>query len=145
MAHDEGVCVLKVVWILTFRPEADRAAVTAWWRSDHARAVLQVPGVKRYVQNLYIHPDASEASDASAAIEGADAGLDFDAIAEWWFDDEQAFADAVASPEWQAVLAETATGFDVDVVQGGFIREHIMRWSAQYDGRSYMGSGHAPD
>ncbi len=128
--------MLKVCWLLTFRADLDPDDVRRWWRTDHGDLALKVPGLKRYVQNHFL------GAIDEARAEG---GMPFHGLVEVWFDDQAAYEKAMASPEWQALEADGINGFDMTVLYGGFVREHVMRWDAVPDGRFYTSAGDIPD
>ena len=101
-----------------------------------ATLALKVPGLRRYVQNHFLEPLEEER---------AEGGMPFQGMVEVWFDDQAAYDRAMASPEWKALEGDGVNGFDMTVLYGGFVREHIMRWDAQPDARIYTGAGDIPD
>ena len=128
--------MIKTMWILTFREDLDPAEVSTWWRTSHGELALKVPGIKRYVQNHYV--------PIAEGVEGAAGGLDFQGVVECWFDDEAGFDNAMESPEWAALEADGYAGLEMTKLQGGAVREHVMRWDALPDGRVYTASGDIP-
>jgi uncharacterized protein (TIGR02118 family) len=50
----------------------------------------------------------------------------------------------MASPEWADLEADGHAGLDMTSLQGGFVREHIMRWEASGDGRVYTTTDEIP-
>ena len=68
----------------------------AYWLDVHAQLIAKVPGLRRYVQS---HSMAEAYGDFPQAYDG---------MAEAWFDDVEAYRAAVASPEWQAAVADAA-------------------------------------
>jgi uncharacterized protein (TIGR02118 family) len=127
--------MIKVCWLLTFRSDLDHDEVRRWWRTDHGALALQVPGIKRYVQNHFL-----DALDEDRA----EGGMPFQGLVEVWFDDQESYDRAMASPEWRALEDDGINGFDMKVLYGGFVREHIMRWEGLPDGRIYTSAGDVP-
>jgi uncharacterized protein (TIGR02118 family) len=127
--------MIKVCWLLTFRSDLDHDEVRRWWRTDHGALALQVPGIKRYVQNHFL-----DALDEDRA----EGGMPFQGLVEVWFDDQESYDQAMASPEWRALEDDGINGFDMKVLYGGFVREHIMRWEGLPDGRIYTSAGDVP-
>lgn len=125
----------KCVWLIKFRPELDPEDVRRAWRTTHGTMALQIPGIRRYVQNHWIEAPT-------------DCERTWDGTVDCWFDDEESFEAAWASPEWKALLEDDARLFDRSVTpafEGGVVNEHIMRWEGLPDGRIYTASGHIPE
>jgi hypothetical protein len=74
----------------------------------------------------------------------AEGGMPFQGLVEVWFDDQESYDRAMASPEWRALEDDGVNGFDMKVLYGGFVREHIMRWEGLPDGRIYTAAGDVP-
>ena len=70
------------------------------WVEVHAPLAHEVPGLRRYVQSHIVEerrrPDI------------APLGVEIDGIAELWYDDREAMARALASPEAKALHADGA-------------------------------------
>ena len=102
--------MFTVTFVLDEKPGTDREEALAYWRDVHGPIAGKVPGVRRYVQQ-----------HAHGAPEGAPPFL---GVASMYFDDQQAFAAAAASPEFAAAIADVdnfadprlATAFTEDVV-----------------------------
>ncbi|KKK89103.1 hypothetical protein LCGC14_2736470 [marine sediment metagenome] len=82
----------KLVVVLQFRKDMSREEALRYWREVHGPIASKTPGLRKYVQD-----------HATAAPEG---GLQFDGIAELWFDSQEALQSAMASREWQATIAD---------------------------------------
>jgi len=82
----------KLVFVLQLRKDMSREEALRYWRETHGPIASKIPGLKKYVQD-----------QATAAPEG---DLQFDGIAELWFDSEEALQSAMASPEWRATIAD---------------------------------------
>ena len=123
----------KCVWMIKFRPDMDPEEVRRRWRTSHAELALQIPGIRRYVQNHWVEtPMDSERT--------------YDGTVDCWFDDKESFERAWTSPEFKRLWEDDLTLFDRNgpiVSEGGVVREYVMRWDARPDGRPYMAS--APD
>lgn len=128
--------MLKTIWILTFREDLDPDDVRRWWRTSHGELALKVPGIKRYVQNHFLEPLDEDR---------AEGGMPFQGVVECWFEDQEAFDAAMASPEWAALEGDGANGLEMTKLYGGFVREHVMRWEGLSDGRIYTTAGDIPD
>jgi uncharacterized protein (TIGR02118 family) len=126
--------MVKVMFLLRFRPDRDPEAVREWWKSEHGALALKNLGMRRYVQNHWVAP---------LEHDRAPGGNEFQGCVEVWFDDMDAYRATMASPEWRALEADGVNGFDMTALQGGFVDEYIMRWDASLDGRLYTASGGA--
>ncbi len=82
----------KLLFVLQFREDMSREEALRYWRDVHGPIACKVPGLKKYVQD-----------HATAAPEG---DLLFGGIAELWFESGEALESALASPEWQATIAD---------------------------------------
>jgi uncharacterized protein (TIGR02118 family) len=127
--------VYKCVWLIKFRPELDPEEVRRAWRTSHGALALQVPGIRRYIQNHWIQ--ASTGSE-----------MTYDGSVDCWFDNREAFEKAWASPEWKALLDDDVRLFDrerVPAFEGAAVNEHIMRWEGLPEGRIYTSAGTIPE
>jgi uncharacterized protein (TIGR02118 family) len=127
--------VIKVILLLKFRADLDKEHVRHWWLTEHAELALRNLGMKRYVQNHWVAPIAAE---------HAAGGMPYDGCVEVWFEDREAYEATMASPEWKALEEDGPNGFDMEVLHGGFVNEHVMRWDALPDGRVYTSAGEIP-
>jgi uncharacterized protein (TIGR02118 family) len=93
--------MFTVTFVLDEKPGMDRAEALRYWRETHGPIAAKVPGVRRYVQQ-----------HAVGALEGDPPYL---GVASLSFDDQEAFAAAAASPEFQAALADVANFADTDM------------------------------
>jgi uncharacterized protein (TIGR02118 family) len=86
------------------------------WAEFHAPLVLELPGLRRYVQNH--------------GIIDARFPMTHDGWSEMWFDDVDAFRAAMASPEWQKALDDAATLFvlPVGAVVGPYYEQKDDSW-----------------
>jgi uncharacterized protein (TIGR02118 family) len=102
--------MFTVTFVVNEKPGMDRAEALRYWRDTHGPIVRKVPGVRRYVQQ-----------HAVAAPEGEPPFL---GVASLYFDDQEAFGAAAASPEFAAAIEDVAnfghtqlaTAFTEDVV-----------------------------
>ena len=99
----------KLVFVLQLRKDMSREEALRYWREVHGPIASKVPGLRKYVQN-----------HATAAPEG---DLQFDGIAELWFDSPEAFQAATVSPEWQATIADAASFADMEKTPAAFVDE----------------------
>jgi len=93
--------MVKLVAVIRKREETMPDEFLRYWREVHAPIVARLPGLRRYV--------------ISPAI-GRGAGPEYDGIAELWFDDRESLERALASPEWQAVVADTPLFVDAESI-----------------------------
>jgi hypothetical protein len=112
----------KAVWVLRFRNDIDREWARDFWANDHARFVIEAPGVDRYLQN---HVVAAVGSDDSSLAPVAAVG--YDGFAECWFQDRAAFIEAVTSPQWEGLVADGANLFDMSFLWGAVVEEHVVK------------------
>lgn len=118
----------KVIWLAKFREDKPRDEVLAWWRGHHAELAKATPGMLRYVQSHWTH-----ALDRETALEAGEPF--YDGHAEHWFADRSAYEAAMASPEWQACVADGPFGF-ANVAIGGALEETVISWHPMDDGRT---------
>jgi len=92
--------VIKVLSLLTRRPELTHEQFVTHWQEIHAPLAHAVPGVRRYVQSHIIgtrtRPDIPETD------------VEIDGIAELWYDDGEALARAAAAPEMKRLTDDGA-------------------------------------
>jgi uncharacterized protein (TIGR02118 family) len=95
--------MVKVIVLLHRRPGMSREEFLEYWRTKHAPLLLKLPGLRRLVFN---HPQP-----------GPDGELAYDGISEDWFESVEAMGAAIASPEGQAVTADTPNFVDTSRMQ----------------------------
>ena len=92
--------MIKVISLLTRKAEITHAQFVQHWLTVHGLLAYAVPGVRRYVQShiqgTRTRPDIPETD------------VDVDGIAELWYDDQDAFARAAASPEMKRLTDDGA-------------------------------------
>ena len=86
------------------------------WVQIHGPLALKVPGLRRYVQS-HIR-DERRRADIPAI------GVAVDGIAETWYDDAEAMARAVATPEMKALQADGA--LFIGRIQSFLTHEHVV-------------------
>jgi uncharacterized protein (TIGR02118 family) len=91
--------MMKVILLVPRRADMSPEAFKQHIRETHLPLVTKLPGVRRMVVN-WVLPDPNEPPPA------------YDAVAEEWFDDAAAMGAALASPEGQAVAADTPNFLD---------------------------------
>ena len=92
--------MVKVVVLLPRRGDMSPEAFQQHVRETHLPLVTELPGLGRLVVN-WVLPDPNGPPPA------------YDAVAEDWFDDAAALGAALASPEGQAVAADTPNFLDL--------------------------------
>jgi uncharacterized protein (TIGR02118 family) len=106
----------KVIWLTRLNAEKSRDEADRHWREVHAQLMSRVPGVERYVQNLWVSP-------LDPAIAGPD---QYHLHSECWFTDEAAYRAALESPEWAAVVEDSPKCFDNSGLIGAVLEERVM-------------------
>jgi uncharacterized protein (TIGR02118 family) len=86
------------------------AAFHEHWRTRHAELVVQLPGLRRYVQNYPLGPNSA-----------------YDAIAESSFDDTAAMKALARTPEYAAVLADEPGFIDRASMGSVITEEHVVK------------------
>ena len=93
-----------MVFLVHRRSDMDAEEFSRYWREDHAPIGAKLPGLRRYIQN-----HSTGAPDGSSPP--------YDGFAELWFDNVASLEQALASPEGQAVLADTENFIDLERMQ----------------------------
>jgi hypothetical protein len=109
----------KAVWVLRFRPDIDRDWAREFWTNDHAKFVLEAPGVDRYLQN-----HVNEEIDTHGIGVSPSGKTGYDGFAECWFPGRDAYDAAVLSPAWAGLVEEGALLFDMTFLWGAILDEH---------------------
>lgn len=92
--------MIKLVYCITRRPEMTLDQFSRYWRDVHGPIGRRIPGLRRLVQSHRLpHPQEL-------------ARMDFDGMAELWFDDLSALEAARRSPEWRVSSADEANFID---------------------------------
>jgi uncharacterized protein (TIGR02118 family) len=86
------------------------------WVEIHGPLALKVPGLRRYVQSHIV--------DRRGRPDVPDIGVEVDGIAETWYDDAEAMARAVATPEMKALHADGA--LFIGRIQSFITHEHVV-------------------
>ena len=92
--------MIKSVSLLTRKPGLTHEQFVRHWLDIHAPLAHAVPGIRRYVQS-HILEERTRPDIPSTDVE-------VDGIAELWYDDRQAMARAMATPEAKALHADGA-------------------------------------
>ena len=92
--------MIKSTSLLTRKTGMTHEQFIAHWVDVHAPLAHAVPGIRRYVQSHII--EERKRPDIPAT------DVEVDGIAELWYDDEDAMARALATPEAKALRADGA-------------------------------------
>ena len=111
----------KVIWLTKLNGERGRETSLEHWRTVHAELMTKVPGVERYIQNLWV-----------ASLDPSDPSVpeDYNLHSECWFTDQAAYEAAMSSPEWAAVAEDSPKCFDNTGLTGAVVQERVA-----YDAR----------
>jgi len=119
--------VYKVVWFARFLDGMTREEGRRHWREIHGPLGRAVPQIETYVQ--------SHATQALGAVGTTDGPLGFDGYSCCWYEDERAFLESLATPEWAGISADGPNLFDMDWFWG---------MSAILDERTIVDGGYGP-
>jgi uncharacterized protein (TIGR02118 family) len=86
--------MIKLIGFLTRKEGMSLADFQTYWRDIHAPLIARSPGLLRYIQS-HACPEVYDTYPPA-----------YDGAAEAWFEDMDAFNAAVASPGWQAAIAD---------------------------------------
>ena len=99
----------KLVFVPQLKEDMPREEALRYWREVHGPIAAKTPGLVKYVQN-----------HATTALQG---DLQFDGVAELWFESRETLQAAMASPEWQATLADAAKFATLERTWAGLVSE----------------------
>ena len=108
--------MIKMVSLLVRKDGMTHEQFMKHWVEVHGPLALKVPGLRRYVQS-HIR-DQRRRADIPAL------GVEVDGIAETWYDDAEAMARAVATPEMTALHADGA--LFIGGIQSFLTHEHVV-------------------
>lgn len=92
--------MIKLTFCLIRLPHLSRQQFQDYWRDTHAPLVMehrQALGFRQYVQSHTI----SDAARLPLALSRGSGGLDYDGVAQFWWDDMATLGAAGATPEGQ--------------------------------------------
>ena len=92
--------MIKSISLLSRKDGLTHEQFMKHWVEIHAPLALKVPGIRRYVQSHIV--DERRRGDIPPI------GVAVDGVAELWYDDREAMARAVATPEMKALHADGA-------------------------------------
>jgi uncharacterized protein (TIGR02118 family) len=110
--------MVKLIFVVTRMPGLTHPEFFKHWLEDHAALAVKVPGVRRYVQNHAI----LEALTVRP--------MTHDGWIEMWFDDLESMRQAMVTPEWEAVKADSRTML-VQPSACVIARERIQKWEGR--------------
>ena len=108
--------MIKSVSLLVRKDGMTHEQFMKHWVEIHGPLALKVPGLRRYVQ--------SHIRDERRRLDIPWLGVDVDGIAETWYDDAEAMARAVATPEMKALHADGA--LFIGRIQSFITHEHVV-------------------
>jgi uncharacterized protein (TIGR02118 family) len=108
--------MIKSVGLLVRREGLTHAQFVKHWVEVHAPLALKVPGLRRYVQS-HILEERGRPDIPSI-------GIAIDGIAELWYDDHDAMARALATPEMKALHADGA--LFIGRIQSVIVEERVV-------------------
>ena len=116
--------MIKFVMCLHRHPDMSRDQFQDYWKNQHAplfQSFADTHKAIKYVQDHTIDSPANQMLRESRGMM-----QEFDGVAEVWFESEQAFVDAMSSPEGQklgAVLGEDESNFIDHARSSAFLAE----------------------
>jgi uncharacterized protein (TIGR02118 family) len=93
--------MVKLVYCIRRKPGLSREDFLRYWAGVHGPIGARIPGLRRLVHS-YALPAPGDSRPR-----------DFDGMAELWFDDLDAVAEARRSPEWAASTADESNFVDL--------------------------------
>ncbi|MBV9248867.1 MAG: EthD family reductase [Acetobacteraceae bacterium] len=92
--------MIKVISLLTRKPGLTQEQFVEHWLKIHAPLAHAVPGIRRYVQ--------SHITGTRSRSDIPDIDVEIDGIAELWYDDQDSFERAAATPEMKRLTDDGA-------------------------------------
>lgn len=86
-----------------------------YWREEHPKVVLRLPGIRRYVQD---HPTFSAYQEGREPV--------YDGVAEVWFDDWEALRLSGRSAAWRDVMADEANFINPEGRRTLIVEERVI-------------------
>jgi uncharacterized protein (TIGR02118 family) len=108
--------MIKSISLLTRKDGMTHEQFMKHWVDIHAPLAHAVPGLRRYVQSHIVEERTRPDIPATA--------VDVDGIAELWYDDREAMARALASPEARALHADGA--LFIGRIKTFTVEEHVV-------------------
>lgn len=107
----DNINMIKIILLLHRRADLSIEEFRAYWHGPHQALLVRLPGLRRLLLN-----DVLPGPDGSPGP--------CDGISEDWFESPEAMQAAFASPEGQAVAADTPNFLDPSRLQTVFVDEH---------------------
>lgn len=104
--------MVKLIGVVVRRRDLTHEECVRYWREIHGPLALQLPGLRKYVQN------------PAVMRPGRDPKVD--GFAEVWFDDEESLRAAFRSEAGQRVVADEANFVDRERAYGVIVTEVSM-------------------
>ena len=104
--------MVKLIGVVIRRPDLTHEECIRYWREVHGPLALQLPGLRRYVQN------------PAVTRPGRDPKVD--GFAEVWFDDEESLRAAFRSEIGRQVTEDEANFVDRERAYGVIVTEVMM-------------------
>jgi len=101
----------KVVWVARYRSGMPREEASRYWEKTHGALAAKTPGLGRYVQNHAVAP-------LPIAGYSGTQELKFDGYSCAWYSSFHAYEASVQTPEWAALVADSANVFDNSFFSG---------------------------
>jgi len=86
-----------------------------YWLNEHPKAVMQMPGLQRYVQD---HPLRQGYGKRELPVDG---------IAETWWPDTATMKENASGPIWDMLIADEEVFVDRSTMQLLLVEEHVMK------------------
>jgi uncharacterized protein (TIGR02118 family) len=105
---------VKLVGILRYRSDMDRADCNAYWAGTHGDVALTITQIGHYTQNHAIRPVLGDQ-------------LAFDGFSEAWMADQATYEQGMASTEWKRLGEDGDNLFDMGLFKSIIVEERVIR------------------
>jgi uncharacterized protein (TIGR02118 family) len=102
----------KMIGLMPRRPDMSREEFRKYWNTSHAEITAKVPGLRSYVQNMCLPDENGEPP--------------YDGVAVLGWDDDESMAQALATPEWAAVLDDVPKYVDMSRLVIMIGEDHVV-------------------
>ena len=107
--------MIKSIVMFKRKPGMDVREFQRYWREEHPKVVMQLPGIRRYVQS---HPTLESYRNGREPA--------YDAVAEVWWDDFEALRVSSHSDAWPLVAADETHFIDASTRTLLITQEHVI-------------------